>query len=59
MDGIKITETLEVFVQENGIIRLADTGQLIGRISEDVSFKELDKHSLKARLAKARELNKT
>lgn len=44
MDSCKFI-TLKVVVQENGIIRLADTGRYIARLTEDSDIEfELLKH---------------
>lgn len=39
-DAIR-TKTIEVIVQENGLIRRADTGLLIGHLYDQVSFETL------------------
>lgn len=36
-------KTLKVIIQENGIIRRANDGWLIGRLSKDVDYKDVDK----------------
>ena len=35
------TKTLVVDIQSNGIIRRADTGYLIGRLTDDYSYEDL------------------